>query len=93
LASIGVSDAVYDLADHIEHPTARRFSDSDWTRRLPGQGVDNEQARHRLRALQRLLSLFWLRKLWPYKGRPTATFVDQLARVRLLFREFYVKQQ
>lgn len=75
-ASTGLSDVAYDAADLIEHPSARQFSDDDWISLLPALGVDEAATCRRFLATQRLLALYWLRKLWPERKHGSGVFVS-----------------
>lgn len=80
----GHSDAAYDAAELIEHPSARAFDDDLWLALLPELGVDDGQARRRFAAARRTAALRWLAVRWKQRDTNVSAFEQQLHRTRSL---------
>ncbi len=80
----GYSEAAYDAADIIEHPSARAIDDARWISLLPDLRVSDEDSRRRFLAAQRTVALHWLSRLWQRRVARAEEFEAQRARVRNL---------
>jgi aminoglycoside phosphotransferase (APT) family kinase protein len=80
----GHSDAAYDAAELIEHPSARAIDDDLWLALLPDLGVDDGQARRRFAAARRTVALRWLAVRWKRRHDHVSAFEHQLHRTRSL---------
>jgi aminoglycoside phosphotransferase (APT) family kinase protein len=83
----GHSDAAYDAAELIEHPSARTIDDGLWLTLLPDLGVDDAHARRRFAAARRTVALRWLAVRWKRRHEHISAFEQQLHRTRILFGE------
>ncbi|MEU3622482.1 hypothetical protein BS329_03980 [Amycolatopsis coloradensis] len=85
----GYSEAAYDAADIIEHPSARAIDDARWISLLPDLRVHDEDSRRRFLAAQRTVALRWLSVLWQRRIARADEFEAQRTRVRdLLNHDF-----
>jgi hypothetical protein len=80
----GHSDAAYDAAELIEHPSARAIDDDLWLALLSDLGVHDSQARRRFAAARRTVALRWLAVRWKRRHHHAAAFEQQLHRTRIL---------
>ncbi|GAA5111018.1 aminoglycoside phosphotransferase family protein [Haloechinothrix salitolerans] len=80
----GHSDAAYDAAELIEHPSARAIDDDLWLALLPELGVNDGQARRRFVAARRTAALRWLAVRWKRRDTNASAFEQQLHRTRSL---------
>lgn len=81
----GWSDVAFDLADLVEHISARAISDSAWDAAIADASLQGT-ALHRYTAVRRTCALRWLAALWRQREHRQAEFETQLSRVRSLFR-------
>ena len=79
----GHSDVAFDVADLVEHISARVVPDSTWSDLLPTLGLRPEM-RRRFLAAQRTCALRWLAVLWSRRDTRPAEFRRQLRRVERL---------
>lgn len=80
----GHSDAAYDAAELIEHPSARAIDDNLWLALLPDLGIDDGHARRRFAAARRTAALRWLAVRWKRRDQHVSIFEQQLHRTRSL---------
>ena len=80
----GHSDAAYDAAELIEHPSARIIHDDLWLALLPELGIDNEDGRRRFAAARRTVALRWLAVRWKRRHDELPRFEQQWHRTREL---------
>ncbi|MEV6905938.1 aminoglycoside phosphotransferase family protein [Amycolatopsis sp. NPDC051071] len=86
----GYSEAAYDAADIIEHPSARAIDDARWISLLPDLRVHDEDSRRRFLAAQRTVALRWLSVLWQRRIARPDKFQAQRARVRNLLNHDFL---
>jgi aminoglycoside phosphotransferase (APT) family kinase protein len=82
----GTSDPAFDIADLVEHISARTFSDETWATVVAALGADNAAFARRFHAAQRTCALRWLAVLWKQRHARAAEFSAQLDRVRMLHK-------
>jgi len=80
----GHSDAAYDAAELIEHPSARTIDDDLWLALLPDLGVDDDQGRRRFAAARRTVAVRWLAVRWKRRLDRGSAFDQQWHRARSL---------
>lgn len=83
----GHSDAAYDAAELIEHPSARAIDDDLWLALLPELGVDDAQSRRRFAAARRTVALRWLAVRWKRRHDHVSAFDRQWRRTRTLLTD------
>lgn len=83
----GHSDAAYDAAELIEHPSARTIDDDLWLALLPELGVDDDQGRRRFAAARRTVALRWLAVRWKRRHDHVSAFEQQWHRTRTLLAD------
>ena len=82
----GYSDAAYDVAELVEHISARVIDDEAWARVVPDLGVTTPAQRSRYQAAARTVALRWLAVLWKQRFKRADEFTAQLERVHRLQR-------
>jgi aminoglycoside phosphotransferase (APT) family kinase protein len=78
----GHSDAAYDAAELIEHPSARAIHDDLWLALLPELGINDEHGRRRFAAARRTVALRWLAVRWKRRRDELPRFEQQWHRTR-----------
>jgi aminoglycoside phosphotransferase (APT) family kinase protein len=78
----GHSDAAYDAAELVEHPSARTIHDDLWLALLPDLGIDDEHVRRRFAAARRTVALRWLAVRWKRRQDELPRFERQWHRTR-----------
>ncbi len=79
----GGSDPAFDVADLVEHISARQISDDAWSKLVPQLSTAPSPSQ-RFNAAQRTCALRWLAVLWKQRASRTEEFSVQLDRVRRL---------
>lgn len=79
----GHSDVAFDIADLVEHISARVVPDDIWSELLTRLGL-RPQMRPRFLAARRTCALRWLAVLWKQRTTRAAEFRRQLIRVERL---------
>jgi aminoglycoside phosphotransferase (APT) family kinase protein len=80
----GTSDPEFDLADLVEHISARMFTDHVWSEVVHALGSGDRAFTRRFRVAQRTCALRWLAVLWKQRHARSEEFAVQLERVRML---------
>jgi aminoglycoside phosphotransferase (APT) family kinase protein len=78
----GHSDAAYDAAELVEHPSARTIHDDLWLALLPELGIDDQDGRRRFAATRRTVALRWLAVRWKRRHEELQRFEHQWHRTR-----------
>ncbi|ANN21169.1 hypothetical protein SD37_40025 [Amycolatopsis orientalis] len=86
----GYSEAAYDAADIIEHPSSRAIDDARWISLLPDLRVNDVDSRRRFLAAQRTVALRWLSVLWQRRFALADKFEAQHTRVRELLNHDFI---
>lgn len=82
----GTSDPAFDIADLVEHISARIFSDEIWAAVVAALGAADAAFVRRFHAAQRTCALRWLAVLWKQRHTRTEEFSTQLDRAKMLQR-------
>jgi len=80
----GTSDPAFDIADLVEHISARIFSDQTWAAVVAALGKADAAFARRFHAGQRTCALRWLAVLWKQRHTRMDEFSAQLDRVKML---------
>lgn len=80
----GASESVFDVADLVEHISARQIDDAVWANLLPDLGVVGAPVVRRFEAAQRTCAIRWLAVLWKQRSSRPEEFARQLSRVEQL---------
>jgi Ser/Thr protein kinase RdoA (MazF antagonist) len=81
----GWSDTAFDLADLVEHVSARAVSDTAWDSAVADASLRGTELR-RHEAARRTCALRWLAALWRQQENRPGEFETQLSRTRNLLR-------
>lgn len=80
----GTSDPAFDLADLVEHISARAFADNVWSEVVDALGGGDWAFTRRFHAAKRTCAMRWLAVLWKQRHARSEEFKTQFERARRL---------